>query len=267
MKEISEFARSLAREAGSLLREKLTGQNAVYYKGDIDLVTEADKMSEELILERIARRYPEHGVLSEESAEKNKRAAMRWIVDPLDGTTNFAHGFPFFCVSLALEREGTVEMGVVYDPLRDELFWARRGEGAYLNGKKLSVSSVATLSASLLATGFPYDIRVSKDNNLNFFAALIVQAQAIRRPGAAALDLAYLAAGRLDGFWELKLKPWDTAAGCLLVSEAGGVVSDLRGEKWELTAPGLIGSNGWIHGQMLEVIEKARSSQLVAHSS
>jgi myo-inositol-1(or 4)-monophosphatase len=260
MTEFAEFARSLAREAGSLLREKLTGHNPVYHKGDIDLVTEADQMSEELILARIASRYPEHGVLSEESAEKNERAAMRWIVDPLDGTTNFAHGFPFFCVSLALEREGTVVLGVVYDPVRDELFSACRGEGAFLNGKKLSVSSVKDLSASLLATGFPYDIRVSPDNNLNYFNALIVRAQAIRRPGAAALDLAYLAAGRLDGFWELKLKPWDTAAGCLLVAEAGGVVSDLQGGAWKLTSPGLIGSNGWIHGQMLDVIEKARSS-------
>jgi len=256
MTEIMDFTRALARQAGKLLIEKLTQQHQIHYKGTIDLVTEADKLSEELILAEISRRYPDHGILSEESPQKNEQAAMRWIIDPLDGTTNYAHGFPFFCVSIALEKEGTVVMGVVYDPIRDELFAASRGSGAWLNGKKLHVSSVNDLSQSLLATGFPYDIRVSPDNNINFFSAMVKKAQAIRRPGAAALDLAYLAAGRMDGFWELKLKPWDTAAGCLLVAEAGGIISDMTGGKWNLDSPGLVASNGLIQDQMMSVLQK-----------
>jgi len=260
MREITDFALYLARKAGSLLAQKFTRHNPVYYKGTIDLVTEADRMSEEMILAEIARHFPDHGVLSEESKEKNGRDPMRWIVDPLDGTTNYAHGFPFFCVSIALEKDGVVVLGVVYDPVRDDLFEASLGKGARLNGKELRVSSVDDLSRSLLATGFPYDIRESPDNNLNFFNAMAVKAQAIRRAGAAALDLAYLAAGRFDGFWELKLKPWDTAAGSLLVTEAGGVLSDMAGEKWNLFSPGLVAGNGLIHGQMLEVIKEAHRS-------
>lgn len=254
MNKIMDFAQNLARNAGCLLAEKFTRHNPVYYKGTIDLVTEADKMSEELILAEISRRYPDHGILSEESAAKNEQANTRWIIDPLDGTTNYAHGFPFFCVSIALEQEGVVVLGVVYDPIRDDMFSAGRGSGAYLNGKKLNVSSVNDLSHSLLATGFPYDIRVSPNNNLNYFNAMVKKAQAIRRPGAAALDLAYLAAGRFDGFWELKLKPWDTAAGSLLVTEAGGVICDMAGEAWNLHSPGLVSSNGLIQGQMMEVL-------------
>ena len=256
MTEIMDFTQNMARQAGKLLIEKFTQQHQIHYKGTIDLVTEADKMSEELILKEISRRYPEHGILSEESAAKNEKAAMRWIIDPLDGTTNYAHGFPFFCVSVALEKEGTLELGIIYDPTRDELFTTERGGGAYLNGKKLQVSHVNDLSRSLLSTGFPYDIRVSPDNNLNFFSAMAVKAQAIRRPGAAALDLAYLASGRIDGFWELKLKPWDTAAGCLLVTEAGGIISDMAGGKWNLDSPGLVASNGLIQDQMMSVLQK-----------
>jgi myo-inositol-1(or 4)-monophosphatase len=256
MTEMMDFSQNLARQAGRLLAEKLTRHNEIYYKGAIDLVTEADKMSEELILAEISRRYPDHGILSEESAQKNEQAPLRWIIDPLDGTTNYAHGFPFFCVSIALEKEGVVELGVIYDPTRNDLFFAELGGGAYLNGRKLQVSSVNDLSHSLLATGFPYDIRVSQENNLNYFNVMAKKAQAIRRAGAAALDLAYLAAGRFDGFWELKLKPWDTAAGCLLVAEAGGIISDMAGEPWNLFSPGLVASNGLIQGQMMEVFKK-----------
>jgi myo-inositol-1(or 4)-monophosphatase len=257
MTEIVDFAKNLARQAGRLLAEKVTSKNQIYYKGAIDLVTEADKMSEELILAEISRQYPDHGILSEESAVKNEQATLRWIIDPLDGTTNYAHGFPFFCVSIALEKEGSVELGVIYDPTREDLFFAERSGGAYLNGKKLHVSSVSDLSRSLLATGFPYDIRVSKDNNLNYFHSMATKAQAIRRAGAAALDLAYLAAGRFDGFWELRLKPWDTAAGCLMVTEAGGVISDLAGGKWHLQSPSLLASNALIQEQMMEVFRQA----------
>lgn len=253
-KEWMEFAQNVARRAGRLLNQKASQHNPVYFKGDIDLVTEADKMSEELILDEISRRYPGHGILSEESAAKNQQAALRWIIDPLDGTTNYAHGFPFFCVSIALEKEGVVLLGVIYDPTRGDMFVASQGGGAQLNGHPLHVSAVNVLSGSLLATGFPYDIRVSSDNNLNYFNAMAIRAQAVRRAGAAALDLAYLAAGRFDGFWELKLKPWDTAAGCLLATEAGGVISDMSGEKWQLDSPGIVASNGLIHRQMLEVL-------------
>lgn len=257
MEQIMEFAENLARKAGKLLAEKLTQHNPVYYKGTIDLVTEADKMSEELILAEISRYYPDHGILSEESKEKNKQAAIRWIIDPLDGTTNYAHGFPYFCVSIALEKDGVVVLGVIYDPTRDDLFTAWRGSGAWLNGKKLQVSTTSDLSQSLLVTGFPYDIRISPENNINNFNKMAVKAQAIRRNGAAALDLAYLACGRFDGFWELKLQPWDTAAGCLLVTEAGGVITDLQDGEWNLYSSGLVAGNGLIHSQMLEVLKTA----------
>ena len=179
---------------------------------------------------------------------------LRWIIDPLDGTTNYAHGYPVFCVSIALENKGKVILGVVYDPMREEMFVAVHGKGAYLNGKKISVSDCSNISKSLLATGFPYDIRESKENNLDYFNSMAINVQAIRRAGAAALDLANLAAGRFDGFWELKLKPWDTAAGGLLVTEAGGVISDIAGKKWNLQSPSLLASNGLIHEQMIKVL-------------
>jgi myo-inositol-1(or 4)-monophosphatase len=181
---------------------------------------------------------------------------LRWIIDPLDGTTNYAHGYPVFCVSIALENEGVIVLGVIYDPLREDMFVAERGKGAYLNGKKLKVSPTATLSRSLLATGFPYDIRMSKDNNLNYFNLMAVEAQAIRRAGAAALDIAYLACGRFDGFWELKLMPWDMAAGCLMVEESGGVISDMFGGKWDISSPNVLVSNGLIHEQMISVFKR-----------
>jgi myo-inositol-1(or 4)-monophosphatase len=254
MLQLKLFAMDLARKAGALLKEKFNQKHEINYKGDINLVTEADKMSEDLIIEAISRNFSDHGILSEESPVIAGAGKMRWIIDPLDGTTNYAHGYPVFCVSIALENEGIIVLGVIYDPLREEMFVAVRGEGTYLNEKKLQVSYVSNLSRSLLATGFPYDIRESKDNNLNFFNAMAIKVQAIRRTGAAALDLAYLAAGRFDGFWELKLKPWDTAAGCLMVEEAGGVISDIAGQKWHLQLPSLLASNALIHEQMIEAL-------------
>ena len=256
MKELNDFAINLARDAGNLLKEKFNSKHEVHYKGEINLVTEADKMSEDLIIAAINNSFPDHGILSEESPAQNSSAKLRWIIDPLDGTTNYAHGYPVFCVSIALENEGVIVLGVIYDPLREDMFVAVRGSGAYLNGKKLKVSPTATLSRSLLATGFPYDIRMSKDNNLNYFNLMAVEAQAIRRAGAAALDIAYLAAGRFDGFWELKLKPWDTAAGCLMVEEAGGVISDIAGQKWHLQSPNLLASNALIQDQMMDVFRQ-----------
>ena len=254
MLQLKSFAVDLARKSGALLKEKFSQTHKIQYKGDIDIVTEADKLSEDLIIETIKRNFPDHGILSEESPAITGAGKLRWIIDPLDGTTNYYHGYPVFCVSVALENEGTIVLGVIYDPMREDMFVAIRGEGAYLNDKKLKVSSVNNLSRSLLATGFPYDIRDSKENNLDYFNAMAINVQAIRRAGSAALDLAYLAAGRFDGFWELKLKPWDTAAGCLMVEEAGGVISDIAGQKWHLQSPSLLASNGLIYEQMIKVL-------------
>ena len=254
MLQFKSFAVDLARKSGALLKEKFSQTHKIQYKGDINLVTEADKMSEDLIIAAISQKFPDHGILSEESPVITGVGKLRWIIDPLDGTTNYSHGYPVFCVSVALENEGTIVLGVIYDPVREDMFVAIRGEGAYLNDKKLKVSSVNNLSRSLLATGFPYDIRDSKENNLDYFNAMAINVQAIRRAGAAALDLAYLAAGRFDGFWELKLKPWDTAAGCLMVEEAGGVISDIAGQKWHLQSPSLMASNALIHEQMIKVL-------------
>jgi len=255
MKELKDFAINLARDAGTLLKGKFNSKHEIHYKGEINLVTEADKMSEDLIIAAIKSSFPDHGILSEESPAQNSQAKLRWIIDPLDGTTNYAHGYPVFCVSIALENEGAIVLGVIYDPLREDMFVAVRGKGAYLNGKKLKVSTTATLSRSLLATGFPYDIRVSKDNNIDHFNLMAVEAQAIRRAGAAALDIAYLAAGRFDGFWELKLMPWDMAAGCLMVKESGGIISNMSGGKWDIFSPNVLISNGLIHEQMIRVFK------------
>ena len=236
--------------------EKFNQSINIQYKGDINLVTEADKGAEKLIIETIRKNFPDHGILSEESPAISGSSSLRWIIDPLDGTTNYAHGYPVFCVSIALEKEGVVILGVVYDPTRHDTFVAIRGEGAYLNGEKLAVSKTSALTRSLLATGFPYDIRESKNNNLDYFNIMAKKAQAIRRAGAAALDIAYLAAGRFDGFWELKLKPWDTAAAHLLVEEAGGKISELTGTPWHLFSPNILVSNGLIHEQMMDIFRK-----------
>jgi myo-inositol-1(or 4)-monophosphatase len=256
---LQDFTVNLAHRAGSLLMEKFNQSIEIHYKGDINLVTEADRMSEDLIVDSIKKNFPDHGILSEESAAIREGLPMRWIIDPLDGTTNYAHGYPVFCISIALEKDGAVILGVVYDPTRQDTFVAVRGGGAYLNGIKLCVSGEGDLKRSLLATGFPYDIRESKDDNINYFSQMAKEAQAIRRAGAAALDLAYVAAGRFDGFWELKLMPWDMAAGCLLVEEAGGQITDISGGSWSVLSPHLVVSNGRIHEQMINVFRRAAS--------
>ncbi len=257
MLQLKDFAVSLAHRAGVLLMEKFDQSIEIHYKGDINLVTEADKMSENLIIAAIRQNFPDHGILSEESPAILAESKMRWIIDPLDGTTNYAHGYPFFCVSIALEKEGRVILGVIHDPTRRDTFMAVRGEGAYLNGKRLAVSKTPDLNRSLLATGFPYDIRESNENNLDNFTVMAKQVQAIRRAGAAALDIAYVAAGRFDGFWELKLQPWDMAAGCLLVEEAGGKITDIMGSPWNMLLPNILVSNGRIHEQMIAVFKSA----------
>jgi len=251
-----EFIEEMVLEAGRLLREKIDECHTIEYKGNINLVTEADRLSEELIIRRIRSRFPEHGILAEESPETANGSVFRWIIDPLDGTTNYAHAYPVFSVSIALEAEGAILLAAVYNPMLDEMFTAERGRGAFLNGRRLKVSRTADLSRSLLATGFPYDIREDGNNNINYFLSMILHAQAVRRAGSAALDLAYLAAGRFDGFWELKLRPWDVAAGWLLVEEAGGLVTDLNGNPFNFHSPHILASNSLIHTEMARILSR-----------
>jgi myo-inositol-1(or 4)-monophosphatase len=258
MKEYLEVAKAAAFRAGTILRERISDRREISYKGDINLVTEMDRLSEKAVVAAILEAFPDHGVLAEEEAQIENSSGFLWIIDPLDGTTNYAHGYPSFSVSIGLERSGDIIVGVVYDPMRDELFSAARGQGAYLKGKPISVSGNDVLIRSLLATGFPYDRAVSKDNNLNYFNALIMAAQEIRRSGSASLDLCAVAAGRLDGYWELKLHPWDVAAGSLIVQEAGGTVSDLTGTRFSIRDKEIVASNGRIHGLILDILNEVK---------
>jgi len=259
MEDYKAFAVDMARASGILLKKKLNDLHTIVFKGEIDIVTEADRISEDMILSAIRNQFPHHDILSEESTATETGSAFRWIIDPLDGTTNYAHGYPVFCVSIALERRGDVILGVVYNPMLDEMFVAEKGRGAYLNGSRLSVSGTPVLSHGLLATGFPYDIRKDRNNNINYFVEMARKVRAIRRAGSAALDLAYVAAGRFDGFWELKLMPWDTAAGSLMVQEAGGDVTDLFGSPYQLTSPHVLASNGSLHEAMIAVFKETES--------
>jgi len=239
-----------AEEAGRILMEKYATGVSVAYKGAIDLVTEADLAAEQAIADIIRHRHPDHDLLAEEGHGGCRGADQRWIVDPLDGTTNFAHGFPWFAVSIALEVRGVVVLGAVFNPHNRELFVAERGQGAILNDRPLRVSTTNDLGRALLATGFAYDHKSSPDNNYQQFISFQRAAQAVRRAGVASLDLACLAAGRFDGFWELQLKPWDVAAGVLLVEEAGGRVSDYAGAPMPLDRGQILASNGLLHGVM-----------------
>jgi len=254
LRDYLRFARQTAVGAGNLLLKKANKHNRVSFKGRINLVTEADLASERYIIKAIEKKFPNHSILAEEESAKNKASEFKWIIDPLDGTTNFAHGFPFYCVSIALEYRGEIILGVVYDPQREELFHATIGGGSFLNGKKIHVTEETKLSRALLATGFPYDIGSSNEDNLKNFARFAKVARGIRRPGSAALDLCYLACGRIDGFWELKLSPWDTAAGKLIVEEAGGRVTDFNGEKYFIYGKYILASNGRIHNQMKRIL-------------
>ncbi|HEY6128091.1 MAG TPA: inositol monophosphatase family protein [Candidatus Acidoferrum sp.] len=251
-KDFLDVAVETALEAGKLLREEYALPPDIHYKGEVDLVTQADRRSERAIVARLARFFPEHNVTAEEGTGYERSSEFRWHVDPLDGTTNFAHKYPCFAVSIALERKGTVLAGVVYNPIYEELFAAARGEGATLNGKKISVSKVATLSNSLLCTGFPVHKRRATQN-IHYYYDFTLRSHGVRRDGSAALDLACVAAGRFDGFWEFGLKPWDTAAGVLLVQEAGGVVSDFGGQIYNLGGPVILATNSLIHEEMREM--------------
>jgi myo-inositol-1(or 4)-monophosphatase len=251
------FAIRVAQDAGRLLRDRLGTTFDISHKGAINIVTDVDLASEKLIREAIATHYPSHQVLAEEGGLAETNSEYRWVVDPLDGTTNYAHGYPVFAVSIALEYQGETVLGVVYDPMREELFAAERGSGAVLNNRPIRVSTTETLIRSMLSTGFPYDIKTSSLTNLDHWANFAMNAQALRRDGAASIDLCYIACGRYDGFWELNLSPWDTAAGALIVMEAGGRVTDFWGAEFSNYKPEIVASNGLIHAQMIEVIEKA----------
>jgi myo-inositol-1(or 4)-monophosphatase len=252
------FAIRVARDAGRLLRDRVGTKIDIDHKGAINIVTDVDLASEQLIRDAIATHYPRHQVLAEEGGLADNTSEYRWVVDPLDGTTNFAHGYPVFCVSIALEYQGESVLGVVYDPMRDELFAAERGGGAALNNLPIHVSGTGDLMQSLLSTGFPYDIKTSTLTNLDHWANFAMNAQALRRDGAAALDLCYVACGRYDGFWELNLSPWDTAAGALIVTEAGGRVTDFAGNKFSNYEPQVLASNGLIHDRMIEVLAMSK---------
>src|SRR5882672_590825 len=248
-----------ARAAGGLLQAELRASHRVAFKGpSTNLVTEMDERAEELIVGRLASAFPDDSILAEERGAAPGRSGRRWIIDPLDGTTNYAHGLPTFGVSIALETDKRVELGVVFDPNLDELFVAERGRGATVNDRPLAVSTTEALDESLLATGFPYNIRQTTDNNLTEYAAFSVRARAVRRMGSAVLYLAWLAGGRLDGYWELRLGPWDVAAGSLLVEEAGGRITNLSGGALDLDAPSLVASNGRIHDAILAVLQGIR---------
>ncbi|MEN3336287.1 MAG: monophosphatase [Blastocatellia bacterium] len=249
-----DFAIRVAQDAGRLLRDRVGTTIDIGHKGAINIVTDVDLASERLIREAIASHYPRHQVLGEEGGLADSSSDYRWVVDPLDGTTNFAHGFPVFAVSIALEYRSETSVGVVYDPMRDELFAAEKGTGATLNRRSIHVSNTAELTRSLLSTGFPYDIRTSTLNNLDHWKNFAMNAQALRRIGSAALDLCYVACGRFDGFWELNLGAWDSAAGALIVAEAGGQVTDFSGGLFSNYEPQTLASNGLIHAQMMDVL-------------
>jgi myo-inositol-1(or 4)-monophosphatase len=254
-----DFVIDLALRAGSLLRARLVQTREVASKGHADVVTDADQASEALIVAAIRERFPDHAILAEEGGAVSTGAEYQWLVDPLDGTLNYLHGFPVFCVSLAVLRRDELHIGVVYDPMRDELFAAERGGGARSNGRLLHVSRTAALAQSLLTTGFPYNRFSQPDNNLREHNHLLLKAQDIRRPGSAALDLCAVAAGRSDAHWELGLSPWDVAAGALLVQEAGGCVTDWRHQPWRPGEPRIVASNGSIHDELLHELARARS--------
>jgi myo-inositol-1(or 4)-monophosphatase len=241
---------AIAREAGALLMEHFRRHVKIEYKGSADLVTIADRQSEALILERIRRSFPTHDVMGEEGTRIETGSDYKWYVDPLDGTTNFAHGYPVFCVSLAVEHRGRRIAGTIYDPTRDEMFTAEKGSGAHLNGEPMHVSSTAKLAESLVATGFPSHKR-HKNPNIYFYHQLTLRSHGVRRAGSAALDLCNVAAGRYEGFWEFNLNPWDTAAGVLIVEEAGGRVTDFSGGPFQIASHETLASNGHIHGELL----------------
>ncbi len=252
--EFLAVAERLARRAGRLLADERPTNLHVEHKGAVDLVTEMDRRAEEMIVDTITATFPTHAIVAEEGSDKKAKSEFRWYIDPLDGTTNYTHGLPIYCVSIALAHAGELVCGAVYDPSQEEMYTAIQRGGAFRNGSRIQVSGESELRKSLLVTGFPYDIRESGDNNLPQFAKFAIAAQAVRRLGSAALDLCWVAAGRFDGFWELKLSPWDMAAGVVFVREAGGLVTDFDGSPYDLHSGRILATNGKIHQQMMTVL-------------
>jgi myo-inositol-1(or 4)-monophosphatase len=246
----------LAQQAGAILRANYGNQQRVQYKTtQTDLVTEVDHASEKFILDHLRLRYPGHQIVAEESGQHGQNRTQSWYIDPLDGTVNYAHGIPIFCVSMAYSENGQVKLGVVYDPMRDECFSAEQGKGAWLNGKAIQIAQSQDLAQSLLVTGFPYDTWSAKENNLDHYARFAVRSQGVRRLGSAALDLCYVGAGRFDGFWELRLSPWDVAAGALIAEEAGALVTNIQGgEDYLSPIPSILAANPTLHAQMFAVL-------------
>jgi len=247
-----EAAVEIAEQAGKILCEEMERPLTIAYKGDFDLVTQADRRSEALIVSRLQKYFPHHSVAAEEGSGKDTSSEYRWHVDPLDGTTNFAHGYPCFCVSMALARRKELLLGVVYNPIYNELFTAARGEGAFFNGTRIACSKIDALKNSLLCTGFPNHNREANPN-FHFYWDFTLRSHGVRRDGSAALDLAFVAMGRFEGFWEFGLNPWDTAAGVVLVEEAGGQVTDMNGQPYVLGGPSILASNNRIHAEMVKV--------------
>ncbi len=252
--ELMAAAEAVARRGGEVLRERWGVPRTVDFKGGIDLVTDADRAAEAAILELLRRRWPDHDVIAEESGGQLRGGPCRWYVDPLDGTSNYAHGVPHFCVSAGVADAMGLAAGAVYQPLTGEIFTAGRGCGAFLDGQPIRASDRRPLSACLVATGFPYDVWTRPERPLGMLGAAVTHARGVRRFGSAALDLAYVACGRFDGYFELGLKPWDVAAGILLVREAGGIVSDLRGQAAEVDGGEFLAANREVHGQLLALL-------------
>jgi len=261
MDQTLELAVELAFESGRIQKRHFDESHSIHYKGEINIVTDVDMACQERILSILAKRCPDDDVISEEKDNRFTGNKNRWIIDPIDGTTNYAHGYPFFCTSVAYEVKGEITCGVVYNPIFDELFFARKGKGAFLNGRPLKVSQADDMKKSLLVTGFPYDLNSSDNNNIDHFVSFLYEAQAVRRDGSAALNLCYVAAGRFDGFWELKLSPWETAAGLLMVQEAGGEVTGFDGEAFDIYRGRIVASNGLMHEKMLRVLREGRGGQ------
>lgn len=261
MRKFRKVATEAALKAGELLVKNLHKVKRVDHKGVVNLVTDIDHKSERLIHRIIRSHFPNHSFFAEEEVREKTSSDYLWTIDPLDGTTNYAHGFPIFCVTISLLKKGEVIMGLTYNPMLGEMFYVERGAGAFLNRRRIQISGTEDLNDSLLATGFPYDLRDSEDNNLDNFSSFVMKAQAVRRAGSAALDLAYTACGRFDGFWEFKLGAWDIAAGCLLVEEAGGRVTNFKGGKVALFTGEVLASNGKIHDQMLKVLRDTKKSK------
>ncbi len=263
LQTITQIAILAAKQGGAILLDYAKKGFQIHKKEQaINLVTEADIHSEKAIIATIRHAFPEHQILSEEQGLQDIPAhATKWIIDPLDGTTNFAHGFPMYNVSIGVEHEGTCILGVIYDPTRDELFLGQQGHGATLNKTPIHVSATPELSEALLVTGFAYDVHTATDNNFKEFGAFTLRARGMRRTGTAAIDLCYIACGRFDGFWELQLHPWDTAAGKIIVEEAGGTITNYIGEPYSIYGNTLLATNGLIHQEMIEVLHNQRKNE------